>query len=205
VKDSQFQKVFVFCCSLVPAGMIVLDYFDRRIADTQSLMRNTGICTLIFLALSLAVTPLRRLTGKNVWSLFRRMLGLYAFFYGCLHVMIYMGFRHGWDVVASVSEVFQQTYVFFGAAAFLLMVPLAATSTVGAIKKMGNKKWQLLHRSVYLVAIAASVHYLLSGKYASAQKIVFASVFGVLLLVRVAFLLVKKGAPKARPAVAAKV
>lgn len=195
----QFNRLFLFSCSLVPAVLLLIDFLDGHISGQQDMMRITGICTFIFLALSLLITPLRRLTGKNHWSLYRRQLGLFAFFYSCLHVLIYTLLRHSGNLSKALSEIFQNRFVFFGFFAFLLMVPLAATSTVWAIKKMGNKKWKLLHKLVYLTAISASIHYFLSGKItfdslktflasvtAAPLKIIIASLFAALLLFRLA-------------------
>jgi sulfoxide reductase heme-binding subunit YedZ len=112
------------------------------------------------------------------------MLGLYAFFYACLHVLLYTFKIQGGNVNAIFRDIFGNKYLFFGMSAFILMVPLAATSTVWAIKKMGNKKWKLLHKLVYLTAICAAIHYLMTPKFVTGQKIVFACILGTLLLMR---------------------
>ena len=178
MKDLQFAKRVVFVSSLVPAVMLTIDFFDGDAGADRAfyLMRSTGLCAMIFLALSLAVTPLRRITGKNYWSIFRRMLGLYAFFYASLHFLTYLIGYQGGNPVGVYREMMKSKFVFFGLAALLMMVPLAATSTAWAVKRMGNKKWKRLHRLVYLCAISAAVHYLMQGKVLTLQPIVFAAV-----------------------------
>jgi sulfoxide reductase heme-binding subunit YedZ len=187
VKDAQFAKLVLFTSSLVPAVLIAVDYFDGTINDPPTMMLNTGMCAVIFLALSLAVTPLRQITGKNYWSLFRRMMGLYAFFYAGLHLLIYAAKIQGWNVRAILLDAFgnaQNQFVLFGMSAFLLMVPLAATSTAWAIRKMGNKNWKLLHKLTYLVAIASALHLLTRLKGVTPGERAWACILGGLLLLR---------------------
>lgn len=187
MKDMQFAKVVVFASSLMPAAMLAWDWAAGRTGADPAfyLMRGTGLCALIFLLLSLAVTPLRRITGKNYWSLFRRMLGLYAFFYACLHLLYYVVKLKGGDLGAIYEDVAKRKFIMLGMTAVLSMVPLAATSTVWAIRKMGAKRWKLLHKLVYVSAAAAAIHYGLSSKLLGTQQIAFAAVLAGLLLFRV--------------------
>ncbi|HEY4329120.1 MAG TPA: ferric reductase-like transmembrane domain-containing protein, partial [Phycisphaerae bacterium] len=143
MKDTQFAKIVVFTSSLVPLALLIWDKSTGELgADPVNYVtRTTGILALVFLLLSLTVTPLRRITGKNYWSLFRRMLGLYAFFYAAIHMLCFVAWYQNWSLSGVITETIKRPYIMFGMGAFLLMVPLAATSTVWAIKKMGNKKW----------------------------------------------------------------
>ncbi len=217
MKDAQFTKLVLFTSSLVPAAMMAWDWADGMTGADPGfyLMRNTGILAFIFLLLSLAVTPLRRITGKNYWSLFRRMLGLYAFFYACLHLLCFVFVYKGGDLKAVVDEILNRKFIFFGMGAFLLMVPLAATSTVGAIKRLGNKRWKLLHKLVYICVTAAAIHYLLAGKLSlftenliTEPPFWFAAIAAALLLFRLVAFVRDRYLPKApknaRPALAAK-
>jgi sulfoxide reductase heme-binding subunit YedZ len=163
----------------------------------SDITNETGLWTLRFLCITLAVSPLRRLTGWNVLIRFRRMLGLFAFFYGSLHFLIYvladrfagLDFPDGivaWstlrNLAASVGEdIYQRPFITIGFTAFMCMVPLAATSTAGMIRRLGGKRWQALHRLVYVSAVAGVVHYwwLVKADISSPQR--YALIVGVLL------------------------
>jgi DMSO/TMAO reductase YedYZ heme-binding membrane subunit len=168
VKNTQFAKVVVHACSLVPLAMMILDNLTgRALPDVRAYMiHTTGVTAFSFLLLSLCVTPLRTVTGKNYWSLFRRMLGLYAFFYACLHFLCYVSFDRGWDLQKIVEEITnpKRPFVFFGMTALALMIPLALTSTAASIKRLGAKRWKWLHRLVYITATCAAVHFFLFPK-----------------------------------------
>ena len=127
---------------------------------TATITFTTGSATLYILLSSLAVTPVRRLSRRLGWLIkFRRLLGLFAFFYGSLHLLTWMGLYCGFQPGAMLADVVKRRYVTAGMAAWALMLPLAATSTGWAIRKMGSKSWTRLHRLVYLAAIAGIVHY----------------------------------------------
>src|SRR5207244_4436717 len=134
------------------------------------------ILALIFLFLSLSITPVRKLTGWNWLSHFRRMLGLYAFFYALIHFLIYFGFQRSMSVSRVFNDVLKRPFIFFGMAALAMLIPLAMTSTNGMIKRMGARRWKQLHRLAYVAAISGAVHYLLFGKIVTLQPEVFAAV-----------------------------
>jgi sulfoxide reductase heme-binding subunit YedZ len=125
----------------------------------EFVQRWTGTWTFNFLLLTLCVTPLRAWTGWHWLLRLRRMLGLFAFFYGALHFLSFIGFDHAFAVDDIARDIFKRPFVIAGFAAFLLMIPLAATSNAWAIRRLGGRKWQELHRSIYLIAIIACVHY----------------------------------------------
>jgi methionine sulfoxide reductase heme-binding subunit len=151
----------------------------------ETITDETGTWTLRFLVLTLAVTPVRRLTGWNVLARFRRMLGLFAFFYGSLHALTYVWLDQYFDVAAIVSDVMKRPFITAGVVAFVLMVPLAITSTAGWIRRLGGRRWQLLHRLVYVSAIAGVVHYWWLVRLETDRPLRYAIVIGALLAARV--------------------
>lgn len=188
LKNFTFGKFVVFVNCLVPLALLLWDWTHDRVgADPLAFITNaTGTLTLVFLLISLAVTPLRRLTGWNPVVKYRRMLGLYAFFYGLLHFMTYVVFDKFFDFREMVSDAFARPFIFVGLASFLLMVPLAVTSTNGMIKRLGGKRWNLLHKSVYLVAIGGVIHFFLIVKSDIDEPLKYGAVLAVLLGYRVA-------------------
>ena len=144
--------------------------------------RSTGTWTLVCLCITLAITPLRRLTGWTWLIRLRRLCGLFAFFYGALHALTYVWFDQYFDVMAILKDIVKRPFIMMGAAAFVLMVPLAITSTQGMIRRLG-RQWGRLHRLVYVVAVAAILHYAWhkSGKNDYAQVAVYAVIVAALL------------------------
>lgn len=153
-------KPLAFILCLIPAGQLAYQAYigDLGANPIETITRFTGSWALIFLLISLAVTPLRRLTGRNELIKFRRMLGLFAFFYASLHFATYIGLDLFFDFNAIGKDILKRPYITVGFTAFLLLVPLAITSTAGMIRRLG-KRWQQLHRLVYLAAIAGVVHF----------------------------------------------
>jgi sulfoxide reductase heme-binding subunit YedZ len=144
----------------------------------------TGQWTLRFLALTLAITPVRRLLGWNWLIKYRRMLGLFTFFYVCIHLSMYIGLDYFFDLDGIVHDIIKHPYVTVGMAGFVLLVPLAATSTKQWIRRLGGKRWNVLHRLVYVVAICGVVHYLWAVKRDVTDPLAFAVLFGALLAYR---------------------
>lgn len=155
-------KVLVFLMALVPLGLLLWKAYQGNLTANpiEYVTRNTGTWTLRFLLLTLAITPLRRFLGLPELIRFRRMLGLFAFFYGVLHLMTYVWFDKFFDVRDMVRDVAKRPFITAGFTGFVLMVPLALTSTAGWIRRMGGKRWQRLHRLVYVATAAGVVHYL---------------------------------------------
>jgi sulfoxide reductase heme-binding subunit YedZ len=156
----QFIRWSVFVVSLLPLGRLLwLGANDDLSANPlEFVTRSTGTWALVFLCLSLAMTPLKRLSGLTQWIRLRRMLGLYCFFYATLHFALWFGLDHGLDLAAMVTDVLKRPFIAAGFTAFVLLIPLAATSTQGMMRRLG-KRWLQLHRLVYLVAVAAILHY----------------------------------------------
>lgn len=175
-------KPLVFSASLLPlAWLFWLGWNDQLGANpVETLSHRTGDWSLRFLLLTLAVTPLRRLTGWNGLQRFRRMLGLFAFFYVCLHFSVYLIFDQFFDLSAIIADVAKRPYITVGFAAFVLLVPLAATSTNRMIKRLG-RNWQRLHRLVYLIAILGVLHYGWLVKADISEPLMYSGILAVLL------------------------
>jgi methionine sulfoxide reductase heme-binding subunit len=148
---------------------------------------STGTWTLVFLLVSLAITPLRKISGWTWLIKFRRLIGLFAFFYGVLHFLTYVWLDQFFDVRAMIKDVVKRPFITMGFLAFTLLIPLAATSTARAIRFMGGRAWQRLHRLVYASAIAAVIHFWWKVKADTSQPRIYAIILAVLLLYRVVF------------------
>ncbi len=165
---------------------------DRLGADPVKTLEHTlGLWALRFIIASLAVTPIRRFGGPNL-TRFRRALGLLAFFYACAHLSAYLFFDQGLDAHAIIADIVKRPYITIGMFAFAILMPLAVTSNATMIKRMGAAAWQRLHRWVYVAAIAAVVHFLMSVKSWPAEPIVYAGIVAALLLTRLSFALSKR-------------
>lgn len=153
-------RLALFLGSLGPLARLVwLGMNDGLTANPlEFVTRSTGTWALVFLCLSLSITPLRRLSGQPRWMKLRRMLGLYCFFYAVLHVALWVSADQGLDLAAMVRDVVKRPFITAGFVAFVLLIPLAATSTQAMIRRLG-RHWVSLHRLVYVIAIAAILHY----------------------------------------------
>jgi len=194
----QAAKVVVFLASLVPQALLVRGAVTGNLGvnPAETIQLETGRWALIFLLLSLAVTPARRLTGWNVLIQFRRMLGLFAFFYAFCHFAAYWSFDLGFAFAAMVGDVLKRPFIALGFAAFLLMVPLALTSTKGWIRRLG-KKWTVLHRLVYASAILAVLHFIWKVKVFTGDPVIYAAILATLLGFRVVWWLRARRKPAA--------
>src|SRR5688572_31891527 len=159
MKDIRFYKLVVFVNALVPLALLGWDWRGGRLGANplDFVTRTTGTLTLVFLVLTLAVTPLRKWTGAQWLVRLRRMLGLYAFFYGALHLTAYVWFDKSFDAASIAQDVAPRWFILVGFLAFASLVPLAATSTDRMIKRLGGRRWQILHRLTYLAAAAGVV------------------------------------------------
>jgi methionine sulfoxide reductase heme-binding subunit len=152
---------------------------------TSKIALTTGYDTLLLLILSLAITPLRRLWPRLNWLIkFRRLLGLFAFFYGTVHLLTYIGLYSNFSVSAMIDDIAKRRFITIGVAAWILLVPLAATSTTWSIRKLGGKQWNRLHRLVYLAAICGVIHYWWQVKPGVLSPLRLTVVLAVLLLMR---------------------
>jgi sulfoxide reductase heme-binding subunit YedZ len=181
-------KVAVWLVCLTPLALLVYHGLQNNLGPdpTATVTHATGFATLRLLVISLAVTPLRRLSPRLAWLVrFRRLLGLFAFFYGCLHLLTWLWLYSGFSVAAMLDDIGKRRYVMAGMAAWLLLVPLAATSTTWSIRKLGGKRWQALHRLAYLSAICGVIHYWWIVKSGVRTPITITLVLATLLLARI--------------------
>ena len=183
LKTFTFSKLLIFINSLVPLALIGWDWLNGRLGANplEFVTRATGTLTLVFLLLTLTVTPLRKLTGWNQIAKHRRMLGFYAFFYCLLHLLTYVWFDKFFNVSEIVVDVLKRPFIMVGMLSFLLMVPLAVTSTNGMIRRLGGKRWNRLHRAVYIVVIGGVFHYWLLVKSDVRQPLIYAGILALLL------------------------
>ena len=181
--DIRFAKLLVLLNAAVPATLLFWDACHHRLGANpiNFAILTTGMSALTFLLLTLAVTPLRKITGLN-WIIFsRRTLGLYAFFYASLHFLIFFIFDRALSISSTFSEMVKRKYLLVGITGLLVMVPLAITSTNAMIKRLGGKRWRALHRLAYVAAIAGVVHYYMQVKADVRQPLAFAAALAILL------------------------
>ena len=176
-------KIVGFVLALAPLARLVIGFFIDALGvnPIELITRSTGTWTLVFILATLAVTPLRKLSGWNWLQQLRRMLGLFAFFYGCLHLTTYVWLDQFFDVTAILKDIIKRPFITIGFAAFVMMVPLALTSTNGMVRRIGGKRWIALHRLIYALAIFAVVHYWWLVKRDITQPALYAIVLAVLL------------------------
>lgn len=186
-----WAKWILFGLLLLPLlRLIMLGLQDRLTANPiEFITRATGDWTLYFLCLTLAITPLRRITGLNALVRFRRMLGLFTFFYASLHLMTFIWFDHFFDLAEMMRDILKRPFIAMGFLAFVLLVPLALTSNDLMLKKLG-RRWSLLHRLIYPIAILALLHFwwMRAGKNNFAEPLVMGAVVAVLLALRLIWL-----------------
>lgn len=187
MKDIKFAKFVLFINALVPLALLGWDAYNHRLGANplEFITHTTGTLTLVFLVISLAVTPLRKILELPWMIKLRRMTGLYAFFYGTLHLLTYLWFDKVFNLSAVIDDTVKRPFILFGMLSFFLMVPLAITSTNSMIKRLGGKRWNRLHRLVYIAAIAGVVHYWMLVKADTRIPLIFAAVIAVLLGYRV--------------------
>lgn len=188
-------KTLTWLACLWPLGRLMWGAATNDLgADpTATITFATGLATLRLLTISLAITPLRRLSPRLSWPIkFRRLLGLFAFFYASLHLMTYVALYAGFDLHTMAADIVKRRYITVGVAAWLLLLPLAATSTNWAIRKLGGKRWNRLHKLVYLAAVCGVIHYWWQVKPGVLTPMTITVILGVLLLARPAWTLRQK-------------
>ena len=179
-------KALVFVLALLPMGYYGWGVWHDTLGANpiEAVTRGMGTWTLNFLLITLAVTPLRKLAGWHAVLRLRRMLGLFAFFYAVLHLTSYLWFDQffGWGEIA--QDILKRPFITVGMAAFVLLVPLAATSNNAAIRRLGGRRWQALHRTTYVIAILAVLHYSWLVKADQSQPLLYGGILFVLLGLR---------------------
>jgi len=179
-------KPIVFAAALGPFGWLVYNAFwgDLGVNPVETITNYSGITTLRLIAITLALTPARWISGFNPIILFRRMIGLFAFFYGTLHFMTYFILDQSLQFGGVWDDVVKRPYITAGFTGFVLMIPLAITSTQGWIRRLGGRRWNLLHRLIYITALAAVLHYFWKVKLDTTYPVYYGILMGVLLTAR---------------------
>jgi sulfoxide reductase heme-binding subunit YedZ len=180
-------KVVVFLLCLIPMVRLGWNAYANNLGANpiEVITRSTGTWTLVFLLIVLSVSPLRRLSGAHWLIRLRRMLGLFAFFHACLHFVTYIWLDQFFEFMEMMRDVIKRPFITVGFISFVLLIPLALTSTSGMIRRLGGRRWQLLHRLVYLTAIGGVIHYLWLVKADQREPLIYGSVLTVLLGYRI--------------------
>lgn len=183
----RYLKPAIFLVCLTPLADLVWKALHSQLGANpiEKITHTTGDCTLTFLLITLSITPLRKLTHQYWLIGLRRMLGLFAFFYGTLHLMTYVWLDKFFDVHEMLHDIAKRKFITVGMTAFALMIPLALTSTKWSIRKLGGKRWQALHRLIYFSAAAGVIHYLWLVKADLKKPLEYAFVLAVLMAYRV--------------------
>ena len=190
--SKRWIKIPVFLLALVPVALLVRGMLTGNLGvnPAETVQLQTGRWALKFLLTSLAITPVRRLTGWNIVIQYRRMLGLFAFFYATLHFASYIVLDQYFALDAMMADIVKRPFITVGFTAFVLMAPLALTSTKGWIRRLG-RRWQLLHRLIYVSAICAIVHFAWKVKVFTGDPVIYAAVLTLLLGFRIVWMLRK--------------
>ncbi|MDR5766351.1 MULTISPECIES: protein-methionine-sulfoxide reductase heme-binding subunit MsrQ [unclassified Caballeronia] len=177
-------KIVVFVAMLFPLARLVLLGATGGLGANpiEFITRSTGLWTLVYLCITLAITPVRRLTGVTALARFRRMIGLFSFFFAVLHFTTYIWFDKWFDVAAMLKDIGKRPFITVGFAAFVLLIPLAVTSPKAMVRKLG-RRWQTLHRAIYLIAALAILHFwwMKAGKHDLELPKIYGSIVIVLL------------------------
>lgn len=201
--SSKWTKVALFLLCLVPLGALVWSGFQQDLTANplEYITHYTGDWTIRFIMIALAITPLRVILNRPALTRFRRMLGLYAFFYGSLHLLTWVWFDRQFEVAGMWEDVAMRPYITIGMASFLAMVPLAITSTAGWVRRLGFKRWQRLHRLIYFIGVAAVIHYWWLVKSDIRSPLMYGAILALLLGFR-AVIWMRKRSKISRPAAA---
>ncbi len=183
---SKWTKVAIFVICLIPFADLLWRFITGNLGinPVETLQHGTGDWTLRFLVFTLCITPLRKLLKLPDLIRFRRMLGLFAFFYVCLHFLTYLGPDQSFDLAGMWKDVAKRPYITVGFTAFVLLIPLAITSTTGWIRRLGGKRWQMLHRAIYVAAVCGVIHYYWLVKSDVRKPLFYGTLVAILLLWR---------------------
>lgn len=178
-----YTKAIVFSLAMLPFIWLFYGLLTDQLGANpiETLTRDSGLWALRFLLLTLCISPLFWLTGMNFWLKLRRMLGLFAFFYACLHMLLYLGLDQFFDISEIIRDIKERPFITVGFINFLLLLPLALTSSNAMIKRLGAKRWRQLHRLSYVAAAAACLHFLMLVKADIRQPVIYGGLLAVLL------------------------
>jgi methionine sulfoxide reductase heme-binding subunit len=199
---SKWAKPIVFLACLAPLGYLGWRAYNGQLTanPVEFVQHFTGDWTLRLLLITLCVTPLRKLLGVPDLIRFRRMLGLFAFFYVCLHFLTYIGPDQAFDLGGMWKDVAKRPFITVGFTGFVLLIPLALTSTKGWIRRLGGKRWQALHRLIYVAALCGVIHYYWMVKSDHRLPLMYGAILAVLLLYRLTASLLKNAPAAAQKA-----
>jgi sulfoxide reductase heme-binding subunit YedZ len=200
---SKWTKAVLFALCLIPFADLLWRFHRQDLSANpiEFITHKTGNWTLRFLLITLAITPLRALVGQPQLIRFRRLFGLFAFFYACLHFTTWIFLDKGFDTHEMWDDIIKRRFITVGMTGLLLMIPLAVTSTAGWVRRLGYRRWQLLHRLIYAIALAGVIHYYWLVKSDIRAPVRYGAILGILLLYRagVWFKTKKKPGSSARP------
>ena len=184
----KYYKPSIFFLSLIPFFIIIYKIYFNQLGPepVKEITHHTGEWTLIFICLTLAMTPLKKLTNLNIWIQFRRMLGLFVFFYATIHLLTYVGidYRFKWEPI--FDDVLKKKYIYIGFSAWLLLIPLAITSSQKMMKLLKHN-WKKIHKLIYVIAIFGALHYIWLSKTIFFKPLIFAIIILILLIFRFNF------------------
>jgi sulfoxide reductase heme-binding subunit YedZ len=180
-------KWLVFCVSLLPLFWLVYALLNDQLGANpiEAVTRDTGLWALRFIMLTLLISPLRKLTGINEFIRFRRMLGLFAFFYASVHMLLYLGLDQFFDVQEIWLDIIKRPFITVGFISFLLLIPLTITSTDKMIKKLGGRRWKKLHYLIYLIVVLSCLHFYMLVKQDKTEPLIYLLIVILLLGFRV--------------------
>jgi methionine sulfoxide reductase heme-binding subunit len=201
ILTSKWTKAVVFVACLVPLAVLVWRGFhnDLTLNPVEFVEHTTGDWTLRFLVITLAISPLRKILRLPQLIRFRRMFGLFAFFYVCLHFTAYLTIDQYFAWAAMLKDIQKRPFITVGFTGFVLLIPLAITSTAGWIRRLGGKRWQLLHRAIYVTAIAGVIHYYWLVKSDVREPLMYGGILTLLMLFRVRMWLTQSAKNKPQP------
>ncbi|MGB7231974.1 MAG: protein-methionine-sulfoxide reductase heme-binding subunit MsrQ [Candidatus Acidiferrum sp.] len=199
---NKWTKRSLFLVCLVPFGILLWESFTGNLGPNpvETLQHTTGDWTLRFLVITLSITPLRKLLKLPDLIRFRRMLGLFAFFYACLHFLVYLGPDQNFDLASMWKDVYKRPFITVGFTAFVLLIPLALTSTAGWVRRLGGRRWRILHRAIYICAVCGVIHYYWMVKSAVLRPLAYGAIVALLLLWRLGDWLIRRGRAIPTPA-----
>jgi sulfoxide reductase heme-binding subunit YedZ len=182
---SQLKKLLFVVC-LIPAIWLTFALFTDQLGANpiEAVTRQTGVWALRFLWITLLITPLRWLTGWNELVKFRRLLGLYVFFYATSHMLLYLGLDQFFDISEIIKDIIKRPFITIGFFSFIALIPLAITSNNAMVKRMGGRRWKQLHRLTYVIAIASSVHFYMLVKLDKVEPLIYMGLLIILLTPR---------------------
>lgn len=192
MRDARFHKVLVSVAALTPLVMLAWDAWRGLLGANpiEFIIRTTGVLTLVFLLITLAITPARRFFKLNELIRIRRMTALWSFFFACFHFSVYLFFDQEMNVLAMAKDVWERPFVAIGMSAFILMVPLALTSTNAMVRRLGGKRWARLHRLTYLIGLLGVIHFWMIVK----SDVFYPAMFGIILFILLALRVVRRRA-----------